>query len=242
MSLLRALALRVLFVLGVMIGVLAAIVIFFMAFKRRARAFHAQGTMCRAELTALDDVVGPVLAGSARVRLSSASHDENSPEPSILGLAIKLGSDQDLPLASFESFIKASEATRATDVADYLGNQFASVTPWHVRGLGIVWLRAIPDPAAKVPKTGNRVERLAADIAARRAVFTLEARDAPGPQGALRVRIAELRIVEKLPADDPSFRISLLRTGRGLVPTGLRNGIRVVDYPVSQLARRLRGG
>jgi len=241
-SLLRALALRVLFVIGVMIGVVAAIAIFVIAFRRRARAFHAQGTLCRAELTPLDDVVGPVLAGSARVRLSSASHDENSPEPSILGLAIKLGSDQDLPLASFESFMKASEATRATDVADYLGNQFASVTPWHVRGLGIVWLRAIPDPAAKVPKTGNRVERLAADIAAGRAVFTLEAREAPGPQGPLRARIAELRIVEKLPADDPAFRISLLRTGRGLVPTGLRNGIRVVDYPVSQLARRLRGG
>jgi len=241
-TVLRALALRVLFVIGVMIGAVLAIVIFVMAFRRRARAFHAQGTVCRGELTALDDVVGPVLAGSVRVRLSSASHDENSPEPSILGLAMKLGSDQDLPLASFESFMKASEATRTTDVADYLGNQFSSVTPWNVRGLGIVWLRAIPDPAANVPKTGNRVERLAADIAAGRAAFRLEARGGPGPDGALRARIAELRLVEKLPADDPGFRISMLRTGRGLVPTGLRNGIRVIDYPVSQLARRLRGG
>ena len=150
------------------LGAIVAIVIFVMAFRRRARAFHARGTVCRGELTALDDVVGPRLAGSARVRLSSASHDENSPEPSILGLAIKLGGDQDLPLASFESFIKASEATRTTDVADYLGNQFSSVTPWYVGGLGIVWLRAIPDPAANVPKTGTRVERLDADIAAGR--------------------------------------------------------------------------
>jgi hypothetical protein len=34
----------------------------------------------------------------------------------------------------------------------------------------------------------------------------------------------------------------MLRTARGLVPTGFRNGIRLVAYPVSQLARRLRGG
>lgn len=239
---LRAIALRVLFVAGVLIGAVLSVVIFIMAFRRGARAFHAQGTACRAELTALDDIVGPALAGSARVRLSSASQAESSPEPTILGLAIKLGGDQDLPLASFESFMTVSQATRTTDITDYLANQFSSVTPWFVAGLGIVWLRAIPDPAANVPKTGSRVERLAADIAAGRARLLLEARTGPGSGAAVRARIAELRLVECLPADDREFRISMLRTGRGLVPTGLRNGIRVIDYPVSQLARRLRGG
>ena len=91
-------------------------------------------------------------------------------------------------------------------------------------------------------RPARRVERLDADIAAGRAKFILEAREAPGPDGAGAQRIAELRLVERLPADDPTFKISMLRTGRGLVPTGLRNGVRVIDYPVSQLARRLRGG
>jgi hypothetical protein len=236
----RALGLRLLFGLGAVVGVLAAIAVFVRSLLRAARSFHASGTVCRAEITALDDVVGPRLAGSARVRFSGASGPENSAAQSILGIAIKIGSDQDLPLASFESFLHASEATRATNVCDYLANQYSSVTPWRARGLGIVWLRVMPP--ATTAQTGSRTDRLAADIAAGRAVLTLEARDASGPDGALRARLAEIRLVERLPADDPAFRISMRRTGRGIAPTGFRNGIRFVAYPASQLARRLRGG
>lgn len=237
----RAIALRLLFVAGMVAGLAIAILIFLRSLSRGARAFHPGGTMCRAELTALDDVVGPRLAGSARVRLSGSSEPENSPAQTILGMAIKIGGDQDLPVASFESFTHAAEATKNTDVADYLANQYSSVAPWHVRGLGIVWLRAMPGPQPPA-KTGTRVERLDADIAAGRATFTLEARDAPGPDGAVRARIAELRLVERLAADDPAFDISMFRTARGIVPTGFRNGIRAIVYPTSQLARRLRGG
>jgi hypothetical protein len=239
----RALGLRLMFVLGALIAfVFAALPIFLRSLIRGARAFHPSGTVCVAEVTALDDVVGPRLAGPARVRLSSATADENSPSPSIIGMAIKLGSDQDLVVATFESFIKAGEATKNTNVADYLGNQYGSVTPWRVRGQGITWFRAIPDPAASTPKTGTRVERLDADIAAGRAKFTLEAREAPGPDGAVRSRLAELRLTERLPEDDPAFHISMFRTGRGLVPTGFRNGVRAILYPISQFARGLRGG
>jgi hypothetical protein len=153
-------------------------------------------------------------------------------------MAIEIGGDQDLPLATFESFLHASEATRATNVADYLANQYASVTPWRVDG-AIVWFRALP--ALQPETTGTRVERLDAAIAAGRATFTLETRAAPGPDAPLRARIAELRLTARHPADDAAFRISMLRTARGLVPTGFRNGVRLVAYPVSQLARRLRG-
>ena len=34
----------------------------------------------------------------------------------------------------------------------------------------------------------------------------------------------------------------MFRTGRGLTPTGFRNGVRAIVYPVSQFARGLRGG
>ena len=131
---------------------------------------------------------------------------------------------------------------KATNVADYLANQYGSVAPWRVRGLGVMWLRAIPDPTASVPKTGLRTERLEADIAAGRANFVLEARGAPGPDGAVKRRLVQVRLTERLPADDPAHRISMFRSGRGVVPTGFRNGVRSVLYPVSQLARGLRGG
>jgi hypothetical protein len=237
----RSIGLSLLFAIGALVALIAAIPIFFRSLIRGARSFHPRGTVCRAEITAVDDVVGPRLAGSARVRLSSATADENSPTPSILGMAIKLGSDQDLAVATFESFAKAGEGTKHTNVADYLGNQFASVAPWRARGLGVIWLRAIPDPAASAAKTGTRVERLDADIAAGRAKFMLEAREAPGPDGGVRARIAELRLIERVADDDPKFQVSMFRTGRGVVPTGFRNGVRSILYPVSQFARGLRG-
>jgi hypothetical protein len=239
----RAIGLGLLFVLGALVAaVFVAIPVFVFSLVRRKRAFHPTGTVCRAELTALDGVVGPRLAGPARVRLSGAFKDENAPDPDILGMAMKLGGDQDLPIATFESFAKGKEGMRSTDITDYLGNQYASVTPWRARGLGVVWFRAIPAQDATAAKTGTRVERLDADIAAGRARFTLEARRAPGPGGAVIAPLAEIRLVERLPDDDRTYRMSMFRSGRGLVPTGFRNGFRAITYPVGQLARRLRGG
>lgn len=239
----RAIGLGLLFFLGALLGLVAAIPIFFVSLARGARTFHPRGTVCRAEVTALDGVAGPRLDGAATVRLSPVAADENSTSQNVIGMAFKLGSDQDLPLASFEAFLKVSEGRKHTNVADYLGNQYASVSPWRVRGLGVRWLRAIPHPDANTPKTGTRVERLDADIAAGRARFYLEAREAPGPDGALRERLAEIRLVERLVDNDGrDFRMSMFRTGRGLTPTGFRNGIRAVVYPMSQLGRRLRGG
>ncbi len=239
----RSIGLAVLFGLGVLAGIVLSPFIFAFSFVRGARAFHPRGTVCRAEVIALDDDVGARLVGEARVRLSGATAGENSPDQTILGMAIKLGTDQDLPVATFESFAKASDATKHTNVADYLANQFASVSPWRVRGLGVSWFRAIPDPeAAASGKTGTRVERLDAAIAAGHARFTLEAREAPGPDGALRGRLAELRLIERFADDDPRFEISMYRTGRGITPTGFRNGVRAVVYPASRWARHLRGG
>jgi hypothetical protein len=229
---------RILFVLGAFVGVLVGVGVFFISLRRAARAFHASGSVCKAELTALDDTVGTKLAGSARVRLSGASEPENSPKQSILGMALDIGGDQDLLLATFVSFSKASEATASTNVSDYLANQFSSVTPWRVAGR-TVWFRAIP--ADQPATTGTRVDRLDAAIAAGRATFTLELRDGPGPDSAVRARVAELRLTERLPTDEPGFKMSMKRTARGLVPTGFRNGIRFVAYPASQLARGLRG-
>ena len=238
----RTIGLSLMFAVGALLALVISIYIFFRSLIRGARAFHPRGSVCLAEVTALDDAAGERLVGPARVRFASSTAAENSPTPSIIGFSIKFGSDQDLALATFESFFKAGEASKTTDVTDYLANQYGSVAPWRVRGLGVIWFRAIPDPAAHVPKTGTRTERLEADIAAGRAKFVLEAREAPGPDGAVRSRLVEVRLTERLPADDPEHHISMFRTGRGVVPTGFRNGIRAIVYPVSQFARGLRGG
>jgi hypothetical protein len=58
----------------------------------------------------------------------------------------------------------------------------------------------------------------------------------------VRAKLATLRLTQVLREDDPAFRISMFRTAGGLAPTGFRNGVRAVVYPVSQLARHLRGG
>ena len=242
MKTLRVIGLGLMFGVGALVALVVAIYIFFRGLFRGARADHPRGSVCLAEVTALDDAAGERLVGPARVRFSSSTADENSPTPTIIGMSIKFGSDQDLALGTFESFIKVNEGTKNTDVTDYMANQYGSVAPWRVRGLGVMWLRAIPDPAAHIPKTGTRTERLEADIAAGRAKFVLEAREAPGPDGAVRSRLVEVRLTERLAADDPAHRISMFRTGRGVVPTGFRNGVRAVVYPVSQFARGLRGG
>jgi hypothetical protein len=238
----RSIGLAVLFGFGMIVALIAAIPIFVRSLIKGTRAFHPRGTVCRAEITALDSVVGPRLDGEARVRFARASGDESSTSQSIIGVAIRLGTDQDIALATFEALFKIPEGTERTDVTDYLANQYPSATPWHVRGLGVIWFRLIPDPGASSPKTGTRIERLDADIAAGRAKLVLEARDAPGPDGALRGRLAEVRLLERLPADDPKIHVSMFRTGRGVVPTGFRNGIRAILYPASQLGRSLRGG
>jgi hypothetical protein len=236
----RTIGLTLLFVVGMLIAAALFAIPFLWSLIRGARAVHAHGTICNAELTALDDA-GARLAGPARVRLSSSTGEENSAS-GILGIAIKVGTDQDLAAGTFESFAKVNDGTRNTDVADYLANQYASVAPWRIRGLGVVWLRAIPVPEASASKTGTRVERLDAAIAAGRAKLVLEARDAPGPDGPVRSRLVELRLTERLADDDPKFNISMFRTGRGISPTGFRNGVRAVVYPVSRFARGLRGG
>jgi hypothetical protein len=54
--------------------------------------------------------------------------------------------------------------------------------------------------------------------------------------------VGELRLVTRAALDDRGLRASMFRQGRGVRPLGLRNGIRATVYPISQAARRLRGG
>jgi hypothetical protein len=266
MRVVAAIGLGSLFALGALAGLLLGVlVIFWVSLIRGARAVHAQGVVCRAELGALDDVVGPRIAGAAIVRLSGAFESQTSTTSDVLGLDIRMRrpeqaesldstvGDQDLSLGTFRSFLTAVEDRADTDVADYLANEYSSVTPWWVPGRGPSIFRLVPPPkqppkrgacdhhsaslrdAAHPGKAGacDRVARLDADMEAGRARMTMTIDDAP---------VAELRLVERLAIDGKDLRVSMFRQGRAIRPVGFRNGVRATVYPISELGRRIRGG
>lgn len=245
MRVLAAVGLGLLFAVGAVLGVAIGVAIVPVSFVRRARAVHAEGVVCRAEIAARDPI-GERLVGPALVRLSGAFEDQRGAAPDVLGLDIRMqrsassdarDGDQDLLLGSFESFATAGRDRAATNIADYVANRYSTVTPWWVPIYGPVILRLVPPPALPAPRDGNRVARLDADIAADRARFTLAVDTGAGERA-----IAELRLVERIAIDDRKLRTSMFRQGRGVRPLGLRNGIRATVYPLSQLARGLRGG
>lgn len=241
-----AFGLVVLFVLGAVLGLILGVGFFLISLVRGARPLHPHGVICRAELLATDSVVGPTLSGPALVRLSGALQPDGSATSDIIGVDIRMQrdassdvrqGDQDLLLATFESFSKLGEGKQSTNVRDYLGNRYSTVLPWLVRGIGPVILRLRPHGPRTDDANLDRRARLDADIAADRARMILSM-DRDGAQ----TDIAELRLIERLPEDVRTLRTSMFRQGRGVRPVGLRNGIRASVYPLSQLARALRGG
>ena len=246
MRVLAGVGLGMLFVLGAVVGLVIGLFVFFVSLYRRARAVHAEGIVCRAELVAKDDVIGPTIAGPALVRLSGAFEGQQTTGTDVLGFDIRMqraasrdGSvgDQDLLLGSFESFATAKRDRENTDVGDYLANRYSSVTPWWVLGTGPAILRVTPPAPAPRERGADRIARLDADLAADRARLVLSVH----ANGAA-IDVAELRLVERFADDDRTLRASMFRQGRALRPLGVRNGIRATVYPMSQLARRLRGG
>jgi hypothetical protein len=244
MRVLAAIGLGILFAIGSVIGLVIGLVIFPISLLRGRRAVHAEGVVCRAEIVARDPV-GQALAGPALVRLSGAFESQTAPSD-VLGLDIRMqrtpstdarDGDQDLLLGSFESFRTARRDRARTNTGDYVANRYSTVTPWWVHDQGPVKLRLVPPPLQPAERGADRLSRLDADLAADRARFTLAV-----DGGAHERVIAELRLLERMPIDDRLLRASMFRQGRGVRPLGLRNGIRATVYPISQTARRLRGG
>lgn len=245
MQVLAAIGLSILFAIGAAVGLALGVVIFPVSLYRRARAVHADGVVCRAEIVARDPAAAR-LAGPALVRMSGALKGPSGTAPDVLGLDIRMqrvasddaaSGDQDLLLGSFESFRTAGLDRARTDAGDYLANRYSTVSPWWLAGRGPAILRLLPPPPAPAERGTDRLARLDADLAADRARLVLAA-----GTGAAEVALGELRLIERLAIDDRALRASMFRQGRGLRPLGFRNGIRATVYPVSQLARRLRGG
>lgn len=237
------LGLRVLFAVGAVVGLLlGVVVIFWVSLYRGKRAVHADGVLCRADVIARDTVIGPGLAGPALVRLSGAFAGLAPTGHDVLGMDIRFQKtavddasvgDQDLLLGSFESFHTAAKDRETTDAVDYLDNDYSTVTPWWSPGHGPVTWHVLRPERRAADRAPDRTGRLDADIVDDVARIVLEIAGTP---------IVELRLTSRLPADQRSLKASMFRTGRGIRPVGFRNGIRATVYPISQLARGLRGG
>ena len=245
MRLFAAIGLSILFLIGAGLGLVVGLVLGLVSLGRRARAVHAEGVVCRARLTSRHETAD-LLAGPALVRLSGALARQDTAGTDVLGVAIRFQpvakddatyGDQDLLLGSFESFATAARDRARTDAGDYLANRYSTVTPWWLSGHGPVILRLVPPPPAAVDRGSNRLARLDADLAAGRAGFTLMVGTGSG-----ELALADVQLTERVDIDDRRLRESMFRQGRGVRPLGLRNGIRATVYPMSQLARRLRGG
>lgn len=245
LAVLQAVGLAVLFAVGAVLGLALGLVIFPISLSRGARAVHAEGIVCRGWITARGPA-GVPLAGPALVRLSGAFEPQVTARPDVLGVAIRMqrsatgdarDGDQDVLLGSFESFHTAGRDRAHTQTGDYLANGYSTVTPWWLPGHGPQILRLVPPPPRPAERATDRPARLDADLAAGTARFELVI-DAAGA----RQVIAELRLIERLAIDGRRLAVSMFRQGRRLRPLGLRNGLRATVYPISQIARRMRGG
>src|SRR5262249_52514423 len=124
-----------------------------------------------------------------------------------------------------------------TNTGDYVANRYSTGTPGWVTPDGPVLLRLVPPPPAPAEGAARRVARLHAGLAAVRCRLA-RALDA----GRDRLGTAGVGLIARPTMDDRGLRASMFRQGRGVRPLGLRNGIRATVYPISQTARRLRGG
>lgn len=238
------------FAVGAGLGVALGVGFFLVALVRSARPVHAEGLVCRARLLPRDGELGPRLAGPALARFSGAFTDERGQRADVLGLILRLrtedderasglAGDQDLLLATFESFRTAARDRASTDVSDYLANRYSSVAPWWLPGKGPATLRLARVTNVSVATTNEgalRRERLDEALAGGPVVLLLTA-----DLGGERRELAEVHLLERLDEPGHALRGSMVRCGRGVRPVGFRNGLRATLYPMSQLGRRLRG-
>lgn len=218
------------------------------SFIRRARLFHPDGVVYRAEVLPAASS-GPAadvaarLAGPALVRLSSGWWKGDEERPDALGVSIRFRSDpsitaapapgdQDLLTASFPSLWLLPVAPLLTDEHDFFTNDYYAMAPFDVQGLGRAKLRLRP---RRVPADGDRAEIVERAIAAGLAIFELEARRL-GPRSRYEP-IATIRLLGRVVIDQEALRFSPFRSGRGIVPSGFVQAARIGTYYLSQLAR-----
>ncbi len=200
---------------------------------RGRRIFHPQGIAFRATVRVEETVEGVLLlaAGASHDALVRFSRALGLPRgrPDFLGLALRIGDDQDLLLASSS----AAGLFRIVPLParSFFGTTLTSLLPFHA-GERIVVAGARFDGAAS--GADDQLTELA-EAAARAPVTAALALAEPG--GRWR-GVARLEVGERLPdAESQALRFDAWRCGGGLVPWGRINALRAPAYRGSRRGR-----
>lgn len=220
---------------GRLVGVLLAPVTGAVSLVRRARMFHPEGVVYRADVTPLSDE-GARLAGDAMARFSGAWWRGGKEWTDVLGLALRIGPEptQDLLFATIRSPWTTLLASLSTKQHDFLANDFYAVSPFDMEGVGRVKLR-VRSPRAGRPGGKDRSDRLARAVAAGAAILTLEIREL-GPGKRWRP-VAQVALTGPMQVDQEALRFSPFRDGRGIRPRGFVHALRKATYAASQAVR-----
>jgi hypothetical protein len=219
---------------------------------RRARLFHPEGVVYRAEVRPLvtEGPAGAVarrLAGPALVRLSNAWWRGGKEWIDVLGCAVRFRhdarpstaaapDDQDMLFATIRWPWTTPIAPLATDPHSFLHDDYHGVSPFEVRELGLVkWRLRSPGVRGTGPDRAARLERAVRDGTA---VLRLEVRRKV--LGAPFEPIAAIELRERAPLDQAAMRFDPFRAGRGVHPRGFVQALRVAAYAASQRARPRR--
>lgn len=238
---------------GKLLGALLAPVTGAVALIRKARMFHPDGRVFRAEVVPLQtggatDAVARRLAGPALVRMSSAWWRGAKEWTDVLGCAVRFrrsavvsadaaDGDQDLLFATIRSPWTTLPAALTTRVHDFLANDYYAVSPFAVDGLGKGKWRLVSSGEGR--REGDRSQRLLEDVSAGTAELRLEFR-----RLGLRspwVPVCVVRLLEPVTLDQAALRFSPFRCGRGIEPRGLVHALRHATYSASQGLRPRHG-
>jgi len=233
---------------------------------RRARLFHPDGVLFRADVRPVvhEGAVGELaqtLAGPALVRLSSAWWRHEKELPDALGIAVRFcgrakaatsveasARDQDLLFASFQHIWSLPLAPITTNVHDYLANEYHAILPFYVLGLGRVKFRLVPPRQPET--TGSRRERLERAVAAGNAVFRLEVAQADAigarlrsPERILRMlrwqTVVAIDLEDRSLVDQETLSFTPFHAGRGIMPIGPFQMLRAATYAASRAGRKV---
>jgi hypothetical protein len=214
---------------------------------RKARVFHPDGTVYRAKVSVVAyeapfEEVGRRLEGGALVRLSTAWWRGGKEWIDVLGCAVRFcdagrlspraeKGDQDLLFATVRSALTLPFAPITTHQHDFLDNLYFAVGHFEVKGVGKIELRL--STRGSRGEGSTRTERLRSAVERGEAVFRLEGRKPGGPWTPL----VAVELESPIDIDQNALRFSPFRTGRGVVPRGTLQALRIAPYWISQKMR-----
>jgi hypothetical protein len=221
---------------------------------RRARLFHPDGVVYRAEVRPLANAGAAAelarrISGPALARLSGAWWRHDKELPDLLGIALRFCEtdrptatpsprDQDMLFASFRHIVTLPLGPLTTNVHDFLANDYHAVLPFYALGLGRVKFRLLPMRTRTA--SGSRRERLDTAVTMGLALLRLEVQKAK--LGSPWQEVAVVDLAERALVDQDDLAFTPFRAGRGIMPVGLWQMARAATYAASQVGRKIVDG